>query len=169
MRAWTLCGAALSASIVAAVSFILILIVFLSLYTGQLPIQSQQRSLMQGIQIMVYLLPFLIVWAWCCYLVIFALFRVPTHVWSFGQIIKVLLGLWIAWFTLLLIVIAIDFSWGSWILMLKLASVSYLFFVIPIVCGLVCGNIFYLKIQEQQQRTRVLWQKSIWSNEADHR
>lgn len=161
MRAWTLCGAAFCAGVVAAISFIFILVVFLSLYTGHLPIQSQQRSLMQGIQVMVYLLPFLVLWAWCCYMVIFARSHLPTKVWQGGQICKVLMALFVGWFALLMIVISIDFSWADCLLMFKLALGSYLFFVIPIVMGLGCGNIFYFKIQQQQALKSLGWKKSV--------
>ena len=162
MRAWTLCGAALCASVVAAISLVLILILFLSLYTGQLPIENNQRSLMQGIQVMLYLLPFLVVWAWCCYLVIFALFQVPTRVWQIGQLLRVLIGIFLAWWALMLIVVAVDFSFASIWQALKFSLLSYSFFLFPITAGLGCGNIFYFIVQAyQQQQLQLLWKKSV--------
>ena len=164
MRAWTLCGAALSASIVASLSLVLLVITFMALYTGQLPVENNQRSLMQSIQVMLYLLPFLMLCSWCCYMVIFSLFQAPTRVWQMGQIMKVQLGLFLAWCGLLMIVIPVDFSLHNVWETATWSMLSYAFFILPIVAGLGCGNIFYLKQQSRQPHGR----KTLWKNLPKH-
>ncbi|MCY6411756.1 hypothetical protein QTA56_06330 [Acinetobacter sp. VNH17] len=138
MRSWNLVCASLLASLVSVLSFVIPFCLFLNFQQNHLI-----HVVSDGMEVMLYLTPFLVVFAFTGYLIILALLKLPTKIFDLSQFIKVSLILLSCWTFLVSIILLedqvnyIDFS------TLKIGILIY-FAILPIVVlGCMSANSCY--------------------------
>lgn len=126
MRSWSLVFSSVSASLVSVFSFVIPFCLFLNYRQNHL-----LHVVSDGMDVMMYLTPILIVLAFIFYLIVFAVLKLPTQIFDLYQFLKISFVILIAWILLVLTILFedqvnhIDFS------TLKIGVVMY-FMMLPI-------------------------------------
>ena len=126
MRSWSLVFSSVSASLVSVFSFVIPFCLFLNYRQNHL-----LHVVSDGMEVMMYLTPILIVLAFIFYLIVFAVLKLPTQIFDLYQFLKISFVILIAWILLVLTILFedqvnhIDFS------TLKIGVVMY-FMMLPI-------------------------------------
>ncbi len=144
MRSWSLVCASCSASFISVLSFVIPFCLFLNYRQNHLI-----HVVSDGMEVMMYLTPILIVLAFIFYLIVFAVLKLPTHIFDLLQFLKISFVILITW-TLLVSTILfedqvnqIDFS------TLKIGIMMY-FMMLPILAlGCMSANSCYFVIDRK--------------------
>ena len=144
MRSWSLVCASLSASIVSVFSFVIPCCLFLNYRQNYLI-----HVVSDGMEVMMYLTPILLILAFIFYLIVFAVLKLPTQIFDLLQFLKISFVILITW-TLLVSTILfedqvnqIDFS------TLKIGIMMY-FMMLPILAlGCMSANSCYFVIDRK--------------------
>ena len=144
MRSWSLVCASLSASLVSVFSFVIPFCLFLNFRQNHLI-----HVVSDGMEVMMYLTPILIILAFMFYLIVFAVLKLPTQVFDVFQFLKISLVILIAWTFLVAMILfedqvnQIDFS------TLKIGVLMY-FIMLPIlVLGCMSANSCYFLMSKK--------------------
>ena len=141
MRSWSLVCASLSASLVSVFSFVIPFCLFLNYRQNHLI-----HVVSDGMEVMMYLTPILLILAFIFYLIVFAVLKLPTQIFDLLQFLKISLVILIAWTLLVAMILfedqvnQIDFS------ALKIGILMY-FTMLPILAlGCMSANTCYFLI-----------------------
>ncbi|ENW02433.1 hypothetical protein [Acinetobacter beijerinckii] len=147
MRSWSLVCASCSASFISVLSFVIPFCLFLNYRQNHLI-----HVVSDGMEVMMYLIPILIVLAFIFYLIVFAVLKLPTQIFDLYQFLKISFVIFIAWALLVLTILfedqvnQIDFS------TLKIGIMMY-FMMLPILAlGCMSANSFYFVMSKVNQR-----------------
>jgi hypothetical protein len=103
MRSWSLVCASLSASLVSVFSFVIPFCLFLNYRQNHLI-----HVVSDGMEVMMYLTPILIILAFIFYLIVFAVLKLPTQIFDLLQFLKISFVILIAWTLLVLMILFED-------------------------------------------------------------
>ncbi|MEN4983834.1 hypothetical protein [Acinetobacter modestus] len=144
MRSWSLVCASLSASLVSVFSFVIPFCLSLNFRQNHLI-----HVVSDGMEVMMYLTPILIVLAFIFYLIVLAILKLPKQIFDLLQFLKISFVIFIAWTLLVLMILFedqvnhIDFS------TLKIGVVVY-FMMLPILAlGCMGANSCYFVIDRK--------------------
>ena len=103
MRSWNLVCASLLASLVSVLSFVIPFCLFLNFQQNHL-----LHVVSDGMEVMLYLTPFWVIFAFMGYLIVLAVLKLPTKIFDLCQFIKVSLILLSCWIFLVSIILFED-------------------------------------------------------------
>ncbi|ENW81980.1 hypothetical protein F909_01669 [Acinetobacter sp. ANC 3929] len=103
MRSWYLLGASLSASLGSVFSFILPYCLFLNFQQNHL-----LHVVSNAMQVMLYLIPFLIVLAFLFYVIVLSVLKLPSKIFDVRQFLKISLVFFTGWICLVLMILFED-------------------------------------------------------------
>ena len=92
MRSWSLVFSSVSASLVSVFSFVIPFCLFLNYRQNHLI-----HVVSDGMEVMMYLIPILLILAFIFYLIVFAVLKLPTQIFDLLQFLKISLVILIAW------------------------------------------------------------------------
>lgn len=152
MRSWLLLLSAIFASVISVLSLVIPFCLFLNFYHGDLFVSASERMSSRGIEVMLYLTPFLIFSAFICFWVIFRWLNAPQKIIEFKQISKVVFVLGLGWFSLIFFFQFLDGRINDVYESLLFGIVSLTIMLFPLAIGLISGNYAYFKIYKTQHR-----------------
>lgn len=146
MRSWSLVCASCSASFISVLSFVIPFCLFLNYRQNHLI-----HVVSDGMEVMMYLTPILVILAFMFYLIVFAVLKLPTQIFDLYQFLKISFLIFIAWLLLILTILfedqvsQIDFS------TLKIGIMMY-FMMLPILAlGCMSANSCYFLMGKMSQ------------------
>lgn len=152
MRSWSLVCASLSASLVSVFSFVIPFCLFLNFRQNHLI-----HVVSDGMEVMMYLTPILLILAFMFYLIVFAVLKLPTQIFDLLQFLKISLVILIVWTFLVAMILfedqvnQIDYS------ALKIGILMY-FTMLPILAlGCMGANVCYLVMRKKINDKKLLW------------
>ncbi|ENW99403.1 hypothetical protein F900_02569 [Acinetobacter modestus] len=144
MRSWSLVCASLSASLVSVFSFVIPFCLFLNFRQNHLI-----HVVSDGMEVMMYLTPILLILAFIFYLIVFAVLKLPTQIFDLLQFLKISLVILIVWTFLVAMILfedqvnQIDYS------ALKIGILMY-FTMLPILAlGCMSANSCYFVVSRK--------------------
>ncbi|MCH7336224.1 hypothetical protein [Acinetobacter sp. NIPH 2699] len=149
MRSWTLVCAALSASLVSVLSFVIPLCLYLNFQQSHLI-----HVVSNGMEVMIYLTPLLMFFTFICYLIVFAVVKLPTQIFDLSQLLKVSLIFFTCWMFLVIVILLedqvnqIDFS------TLMMSLLIYFALVPVLALGSMSANVCYF-VMNTKKRSRM--------------
>ena len=144
MRSWSLVCASLSASLVSVFSFVIPFCLFLNFRQNHLI-----HVVSDGMEVMMYLTPILIILAFMFYLIVFAVLKLPTQVFDVFQFLKISLVILIAWTFLVAMILFEDQVYQIDFSTLKIGVLMY-FIMLPIlVLGCMSANSCYFLMSKK--------------------
>lgn len=145
MRSWSLLFSALCASIVSVLSLVLPFCLFLNFYHGDLFVAASERSAQRGIEVMLYLTPFLMIMAFIGFWLIFRFLRTPHKIFEIQRFFTVIRCFGIVWLGLIFLCQFLDGRMAEIMESLIFAIISLSIFAVPLLIGIWSGNYIYLK------------------------
>lgn len=146
MRSWNLLCSSLVASLISVFSFVIPFCLFLNFQQSHLI-----HIVSNGMQVMIYLTPLLIIFAWICYLVVFAFLKPPTRIFERNQILKINLLFFIGWMLLVTLIALEDqvnqLDSSTLLLGLKI----YLILIPMITLGCMSANLCHLVLNKNRK------------------
>ena len=149
MRSWRLFFSSVVASVVSVFILVVPFCLFLHFYQGDLFVTASARDSSRGVEVMMYLTPFLLLSAFFSYLIVFRVLKAPSEVIETHQIMKVTLAIFSVLVALLFLVLFLDGVLYSFIEVFSYFFMVYTLLLIPLIAGLMAGNAVYLKIEEK--------------------
>ena len=152
MRSWSLVFSSVSASLVSVFSFVIPFCLFLNYRQNHLI-----HVVSDGMEVMMYLTPILIVLAFIFYLIVFAVLKLPEQIFDPSQLLKVGIILFSCWISLVLMIFfearanETDFS------VLVIGLVIYLGLLFIAVLGCMSANVCYLVMRKKINDKKLLW------------
>lgn len=152
MRSWSLVAASFLASLVSVFSFVIPFCLFLNFRQNHLI-----HVVSNGMEVMMYLTPFLIVLAFIAYMIVLAVLKLPEQIFDPSQLIKVGIILFSCWMSLVLMIFfearanETDFS------VLVIGLVIYLGLLFIAVLGCMSANVCYLVMRKKINDKKLLW------------
>lgn len=146
MRSWYVFVASAFASLAAVLSLVVPFCLFLYFYQGDLFISASERTSSRGMEVVLYLTPFLLLVGFFSYTVIFKVFKVfkvPQKIIETTQIIKSITLIFIMMLSFLFLVLCLDGALSNFIEALSYLIFVYLLLLLPFCIGLVLGNAVY--------------------------
>ena len=144
MRSWSLVCASCSASFISVLSFVIPFCLFLNFRQNRLI-----HVVSDGMEVMMYLTPILIILAFIFYLTVLAILKLPIQIFDLYQFLKISFVIFIAWTLLVLTILfedqvnQIDFS------TLKIGIMMY-FMMLPILAlGCMSANSCYFLMSKK--------------------
>lgn len=144
MRSWSLVCASCSASFISVLSFVIPFCLFLNFRQNHLI-----HVVSDGMEVMMYLTPFLIVLAFIAYMIALAILQLPEQIFDPSQLLKVGIILFSCWMSLVLMIFfearanETDFS------VLVIGSVIYLGLLFIAVLGCMSANSCYFLMSKK--------------------
>lgn len=152
MRSWSLVCASLSASLVSVFSFVIPFCLFLNYRQNHLI-----HVVSDGMEVMMYLTPILIVLVFICYLIVLAILKLPTQIFDVFQFLKISLVILIAWTFLVAMILFEDQVYQIDFSTLKIGVLMY-FTMLPILAlGCMSANVCYLVMRKKINDKKLLW------------
>lgn len=148
MRSWTLFFSAIFASVTAVSSLVIPFCLFLSFYQGDLFVAASERTAYRGIEVMLYLTPFLILIAFISYWFIFRFLNAPKKLFEIQRFFKVIRLFALIWFFLIFLFQFLDGRMGEIVESVLFGIISLSIFSIPLLMGIWSGNYMYLNTQK---------------------
>ncbi|MFW2160189.1 hypothetical protein ACG93T_02140 [Acinetobacter beijerinckii] len=153
MRSWSLVCASLSASLVSVFSFVIPFCLFLNFRQNHLI-----HVVSDGMEVMIYLTPILLILAFIFYLIVLAILKLPKQIFDLLQFLKISFVIFIAWTLLVLTILfedqvnPIDFS------TLKIGIMMY-FMMLPILALSCMGanSCYFLMDKVNQKKNMILF------------
>ncbi|RYL26177.1 hypothetical protein [Acinetobacter piscicola] len=146
MRSWSLLFSAFFASIVSVFSLVIPFCLFLNFYHGDLFVAASARSAQRGIEVMLYLTPFLMIMAFFSFCLLFRCFKTPHKIFEIQRFFKVIRYFTPLWLSLIFLFQLLDGRTAEIIESLIFAVISLSIFAVPLLIGIWSGNYIYLKI-----------------------
>lgn len=144
MRSWSLVCASLSASLVSVFSFVIPFCLFLNFRQNHLI-----HVVSDGMEVMMYLTPILIVLVFICYLIVLAILKLPTQIFDVFQFLKISLVILIAWTFLVAMILFEDQVYQIDFSTLKIGVLMY-FTMLPILAlGCMSANSCYFVVSRK--------------------
>jgi len=146
MRSWSLVCASCSASFISVLSFVIPFCLFLNYRQNHLI-----HVVSDGMEVMMYLTPILIVLAFIFYLIVFAVLKLPNQIFDLYQFLKISFVIFIAWALLVSMILFEDQVNQIHFSTLKIGIMMY-FMVLPILAlGCMSANSCYFVIGKMSQ------------------
>lgn len=145
MRSWSLVCASFSASLVSVFSFVIPFCLFLNFRQNHLI-----HVVSDGMEVMMYLTPILLILAFMFYLIVFAVLKLPMQIFDLLQFLKISLIILIAWTFLVAMILfedqvnQIDFS------ALKIGILMYFIMLHILALGCMSANSCYFLMCKKQ-------------------
>lgn len=155
MRSWILLFSAMFASVASVMSVVIPFCLFLTLYHGDLFVSASDRSAQRGIEVMIYLTPFLIILAFISFWLILRCLTAPKRILEIKQILKVICVLALIWFCLIFLVQFLDGMINDILETLIFGSIGLIILAPPLVIGLISGNLIFLKFHQFILKKRI--------------
>ena len=149
MRSWNLFFSAIFASMISVLSVVMPFCLFLKFYHGNLFVVASERMSSRGIEVMLYLTPFLLFTAFICFWIVFRCLPVPKKIIETNHMLKVIITLGLNWFGLILFFQFLDGRIYDVVETLTFGIVSFIILLVPLMVGLLSGNIMYLLIDKR--------------------
>lgn len=144
MRSWSLVFSSVSASIVSVFSFLIPFCLFLNFRQNHLI-----HVVSDGMEVMMYLTPILIILAFMFYLIVLAILKLPTQIFDVFQFLKISLVILIAWTFLVAMILFEDQVYQIDFSTLKIGVLMY-FIMLPIlVLGCMSANSCYFLMSKK--------------------
>lgn len=152
MRSWSLVCASCSASFISVLSFVIPFCLFLNYRQNHLI-----HVVSDGMEVMMYLTPILIILAFMFYLIVFAVLKLPTQVFDVFQFLKISFVILIAWTFLVAMILFEDQVYQIDFSTLKIGVLMY-FIMLPIlVLGCMSANSCYFLMSKKINDKKLLW------------
>lgn len=148
MRSWTLFFSAIFASVVSVFSLVIPFCLFLSFYHGDLFVAASERTAYRGIEVILYLTPFLVLMAFISYWLIFRFLNAPQKLFEIQRFLKVFRLFALVWFILIFLFQFLDGRMGEIVESLLFGIISLSIFLIPLLIGIWSGNYMFLNIRK---------------------
>lgn len=146
MRSWSLLFSALCASIVSVLSLVVPFCLFLNVYQGDLFVVASERSAQRGIEVILYLSPFLMIMAFVGFWLMFRFLRKPHKIFEIQRFFTVMRYFAPIWLGLIFLCQFLDGRMADIMESLIFAIISLSVFAVPLLIGIWSGNYIYLKI-----------------------
>ena len=151
MRSWSLFCASSCAGLVSVFSFVIPFCLFLNFRRNHLI-----HVVSDGMEVMMYLTPILIILAFIFYLIVLALLKRPTKIFDLSQFFKISLIILSAWASLVSMILFEDqvnpFDFST----LKIGIVMYLAMLPILALGCMSANSCYFVMGKMRQKKLIL-------------
>ena len=151
MRSWSLFCASSCASLVSVFSFVIPFCLFLNFRRNHLI-----HVVSDGMEVMMYLTPILIILAFIFYLIVLALLKRPTKIFDLSQFFKISFVVLTAWTFLVAMILFEDqvnpFDFST----LKIGIVMYLAMLPILALGSMSANSCYFVMSKMRQKKMIL-------------
>ncbi|ENX42640.1 hypothetical protein [Acinetobacter sp. NIPH 2100] len=148
MRSWYLLGASLSASLGSVFSFIIPYCLFLNFQQNHL-----FHVVSNAMQVMLYLIPFLIVLAFIFYVIVLSILKLPSKIFDLVQFFKVSLAFFTGWMGLVLMILFEDQVNGFDFETLAMSLFIFLAVLPVLALGCVSANSCYVLMCKKQYKS----------------
>ena len=149
MRSWALFFSAMFASLSSVLSLVVPFCSFLHFYHGNLFVTASERLSSRGIEVMLYLIPFLMLFAFIIFLIILSSLKAPSKVLEIKQILKVIVIIALSWFGLIFLIQFLDGMINDVLESLAFGVIGLVIIFPPLIVGLVSGNAMYLIVNKK--------------------
>ena len=150
MRSWALFFSAIFASLSSVLSLVVPFCSLLHFYHGNLFVVASERISSRGIEVMLYLTPFLMFFAFIIFLIILSGLKAPNKVFEINQIFKVIVIIALTWLSLIFLIQFLDGMINDVLESLAFGVVG-LFIILPtLIVGLMSGNTMYLIVNKRR-------------------
>ena len=149
MRSWALFFSAIFASLSSVLSLVVPFCSLLHFYHGNLFVVASERISSRGIEVMLYLIPFLMLFAFIIFLIILSSLKAPSKVLEIKQILKVIVIIALSWFGLIFLIQFLDGMIYDVLESLAFGVIGLVIIFPPLIVGLVSGNAMYLIINKR--------------------
>ena len=149
MRSWVLLLSAISASLASVFSLVLPFGLFLRFYHGNLLVSASERVSSRAIEVLLYLTPFLILFAFFVFLIILSGFKAPKKVFEIKQIFKAIVIVGLSWFSFIFLIQFLDGAIHNIAETLFFGTLALLLMLLPLIVGIVSGNMMYLIVNKR--------------------
>lgn len=110
---------------------------------------ASERLSSRGIEVMLYLIPFLMLFAFIIFLIILSSLKAPSKVLEIKQILKVIVIIALSWFGLIFLIQFLDGMINDVLESLAFGVIGLVIIFPPLIVGLVSGNAMYLIINKR--------------------
>lgn len=149
MRSWALFFSAIFASLSSVLSLVVPFCSLLHFYHGNLFIVASERLSSRGIEVMLYLTPFLIFLGFFVFLIILGSLKAPNKVFEIKQIFKVIMIIALTWLSLIFLIQFLDGMINDVLESLAFGVIGLVIIFPPLIVGLVSGNMMYLIVNKR--------------------
>lgn len=149
MRSWALFFSAIFASLSSVLSLVVPFCSLLHFYHGNLFVVASERISSRGIEVMLYLTPFLMFFAFIIFLIILSGLKAPNKVFEINQIFKVIVIIALTWLSLIFLIQFLDGMINDVLESLAFGVVGLVIIFPPLIVGLVSGNALYLIVNKR--------------------
>ncbi|WP_089603721.1 hypothetical protein [Acinetobacter piscicola] len=149
MRSWVLLLSAISASLASVFSLVLPLGLFLRFYHGNLFVSASERMSSRAIEVLFYLTPFLVLFAFFIFLIILSGLKAPKKVFEIKQIFKAIVMVGLSWFSFIFLIQFLDGVIHNMAESLFWGMIALLLMLLPLTVGIVSGNVMYFIINKR--------------------
>ena len=149
MRSWALFFSAIFASLSSVLSLVVPFCSLLHFYHGNLFVVASERLSSRGIEVMLYLIPFLMLFAFIIFLIILSSLKAPSKVLEIKQILKVIVIIALSWFGLIFLIQFLDGMINDVLESLAFGVIGLVIIFPPLIVGLVSGNSMYLIVNKR--------------------
>lgn len=149
MRSWVLLLSAISASLASVFSLVLPFGLFVRFYHGSLLVSASERVSSRAIEVLLYLTPFLILFAFFVFLIILSGFKAPKKVFEIKQIFKTIVIVGLSWFSFIFLIQFLDGVIHNIAETLFFGTLALLLMLLPLIVGIVSGNMMYLIVNKR--------------------
>lgn len=149
MRSWALFFSAIFASLSSVLSLVVQFCSLLHFYHGNLFVVASERISSRGIEVMLYLTPFLIFFAFIIFLIILSGLKVPNKVFEINQIFKVIIIIALTWLSLIFFIQFLDGMINDVLESLAFGVIGLFIILPPLIVGLISGNTMYLIVNKR--------------------
>ena len=149
MRSWALFFSAIFASLSSVLSLVVPFCSLLHFYHGNLFVVASERISSRGIEVMLYLTPFLMFFAFIIFLIILSGLKAPSKVFEIKQIFKVVVIIALTWLSLIFLIQFLDGMINDVLESLAFGVIGLVIISPPFIVGLVSGNTLYLIVNKR--------------------
>lgn len=149
MRSWVLLFSAISASLASVFSLVLPFGLFLRFYHGNLFVSASERMSSRAIEVLFYLTPFLILFAFFIFLIILSGLKAPKKVFEIKQLFKAIVMVGLSWFGFIFLIQFLDGVIHNIAESLFWGMIALLLMLLPLIVGIVSGNVVYLIVNKR--------------------
>jgi hypothetical protein len=151
MKSWSLVASSFAASLVSVFSFVIPFCMFLNFRRNHLI-----HVVSDGMEVMMYLTPILIILAFGFYLMVLSILKLPTKIFDLSQFLKISFVVLTAWTFLVAMILFEDqvnpFDFST----LKIGVVMYLAMLPILVLGCMSANSCYFVMSKMNQNKMIL-------------
>ena len=170
MRSWALFFSAIFASLSSVLSLVVPFCSLLHFYHGNLFVVASERISSRGIEVILYLTPFLIFVGFFVFFIILGSLKAPSKVFEIKQIFKVIVIIVLSWFSLIFLIQLLDGMINNVLESLAFGMIGLFIILPPLIVGLMSGNTMYLIVNKRlffNLKERKLTDKKLTDNKMN--